>query len=218
MKDRLHWHTVTPLLQLTLIELMKEPLFKPFRLVGGTSLSLQKGHRKSEDIDLFTEKPYGSLNFDSIDKWLRKNYTYVSHLLPGPIGMGLSYLIGNSPRDAVKLDMFYTDEFIRPAFVKEHIRFANIEDIIAMKIDIIQRKARKKDFWDIHALLDEYTVKQMIALHKEKYTYAHDEKLIIQNFTNFLQANDDLDPICLLQKHWEVIRYEIAEAVAQSFG
>lgn len=72
MKDRLHWHTVTPLLQLTLIELMKESLFTPFRLVGGTSLSLQKGHRKSEDIDLFTEKPYGSLNFDSIDKWLRK--------------------------------------------------------------------------------------------------------------------------------------------------
>jgi hypothetical protein len=29
-----------------------------------------------------------------------------------------------------------------------------------MKIDIVQRLARKKDFWDIHELLDVYTPDQ----------------------------------------------------------
>jgi len=32
-----------------------EKLFDTFYLVGGTALSLQIGHRKSADIDLFTE-------------------------------------------------------------------------------------------------------------------------------------------------------------------
>ena len=52
---QLHYETVTPLLKKTLDMLMGEPLFEPFRLVGGTSLSLRYGHRKSDDIDLFTE-------------------------------------------------------------------------------------------------------------------------------------------------------------------
>lgn len=214
MANTLHWHTVTPLLQQILKNLMQEPLFRPFRLVGGTSLSLQIGHRKSVDIDLFTDKPYDSINFTVVDQWLRQQYPYVSDLLPGPVGMGLSYVIGNSFEDSIKLDMFYTDTYIRPAIVMDHIKFAAIEDVIAMKIDILQREARKKDFWDIHALLDNYPVKQMIALHKERYPYTHSEDLIIRNFTNFSRANEDLNPVCLLQKHWEVIRYEIAEAVA----
>ncbi len=55
-----------------------------------------------------------------------------------------------------------------------------------------------------------------MALHKARYPYAHDEKLIMANFTHFISADDDFDPVCLLQKHWEIIKYEIAEAVDQS--
>lgn len=36
---------------------MTSPLFDSFRLVGGTALSLQKGHRISIDIDLFSDAP-----------------------------------------------------------------------------------------------------------------------------------------------------------------
>ncbi|WP_235280572.1 nucleotidyl transferase AbiEii/AbiGii toxin family protein [Myroides profundi] len=43
---------------------MKHPLFKDFRLVGGTALSLQVGHRMSIDIDLFTDNPYSTVDFD----------------------------------------------------------------------------------------------------------------------------------------------------------
>jgi hypothetical protein len=42
---------------------MKQELFQPFRLVDGTSLSLQLGRRMSDDIDLFTDKTYGTINF-----------------------------------------------------------------------------------------------------------------------------------------------------------
>jgi hypothetical protein len=47
---------------------MKEPILENFILVGGTSLSLQLGHRISIDIDLFTDSPYGSVDFKAIQK------------------------------------------------------------------------------------------------------------------------------------------------------
>lgn len=71
MPDRLHWNTVKPILKEVLTKLMQEKLFDPFRLVGGTSLSLQLGHRMSDDIDLFTDEAYGSLDFTAIDKFTR---------------------------------------------------------------------------------------------------------------------------------------------------
>jgi Nucleotidyl transferase AbiEii toxin, Type IV TA system len=37
---------------------MKMPELKGFSLVGGTALSLLYGHRKSVDLDLFSNKPF----------------------------------------------------------------------------------------------------------------------------------------------------------------
>jgi len=62
----MYWNTVTLTLQQLLRTIMKSPLFDQFCLVGGTSLSLQMGHRFSVDIDLFTDVEYGSIDFDSI--------------------------------------------------------------------------------------------------------------------------------------------------------
>jgi hypothetical protein len=66
----MYWNTVSPLLERVLIDLMTEELFSPFRLVGGTALSLQIGHRESVDIDLFTDADYGSIDFKEIGSFL----------------------------------------------------------------------------------------------------------------------------------------------------
>jgi hypothetical protein len=213
MPDRLHWNTVKPILKEVLTTLMQEKLFDPFRLVGGTSLSLQLGHRMSDDIDLFTDEPYGSLDFDTIDNFLRKMFKYVSDLAPGPAGMGVSYLVGDSKNESVKLDLFYTDPFIQQALKIGPYRLATVEEIIAMKIDIVQRKARKKDFWDLDELIEKYSIDQMIALHKQRYPNSHDEKLIRKNFVNFERADEDFTPICLKGKHWELIKLDFVESL-----
>lgn len=146
MPDTLHWRTVTPLLKETLTILSQHQLFQSFRLVGGTSLSLQLEHRISDDIDLFTDAPYDSIDFVSIDTFLRNSFDYVSDLQVGPVGIGTSYLVGKSRNDTVKVDLFYSDTFIQPALEIGPYRLATIEEIIAMKIDVVQRLARKKDF------------------------------------------------------------------------
>jgi len=58
---RMYYNAVNDLLKNTLITLMDAPAFEPFRLVGGTALSLQLGHRMSADIDLLSDTTYSSV-------------------------------------------------------------------------------------------------------------------------------------------------------------
>src|SRR4051812_29343195 len=96
MISSLYYNTVTSLLHQTLAELMQAPELEMFRLVGGTSLSLQCGHRLSVDIDLFTDALYGSVDFEGIDSFLRNKYVYADTNSYGPAGMGKSYYIGKN--------------------------------------------------------------------------------------------------------------------------
>lgn len=129
------------------------------------------------------------------------------------MALGKSYMIGQSDNDAIKLDLYYTDSFIQPALIKDIYRLASIEEIIDMKMDIVQRGGRKKDFWDLHELLSTYSPSQMIAMHKQRYPYTHDEALIRSNFINFTFADDDLEPVCLHGKYWELIKLDILRAL-----
>jgi hypothetical protein len=216
MPKGLFWNTVTPLLKTALTKMVDNDVFQPFRLVGGTSLSLQLGHRTSVDIDLFTDVSYGSINFSAIDNFLKGSFDYVSEPQAGVIGMGKSYLIGDDLNKTVKLDLYYTDPFMQRELIIGPFRLATIEEIIAMKIDIVQRGARKKDFWDLHELLGRYSPSRMIELHKIRYPHSHEENKIRANFINFTSADDDFDPICLKGKYWELIKLDTIQALQKS--
>ena len=71
----LYKETTTPFLFEILAQLMSMPLLAGFRLVGGTALSLQRGHRISDDIDLFTDKKYGSTDFRAIEKEIKARFS-----------------------------------------------------------------------------------------------------------------------------------------------
>lgn len=209
----LYYNTVTPLLRKILNDLMQADAFKDFRLVGGTALSLYRGHRMSVDIDLFTDAEYGTIDFETIDAFLREHYPYVDTSNYDVIGFGKSYFIGNSADDAIKLDLFYTDSFIDDSIEIDNIRLASIEEIIAMKVDVVSRTGRKKDFWDIHELKDDYTISEMFALHEKRHPYSHERDALALKFTDFEEADDDFEPECLRGKHWELIKLDMTEFV-----
>ena len=208
----LYYSTVSPDLKSVLKIVMDSDILKPFRLVGGTSLSLQLGHRISIDIDLFTDSDYGSLNFEDIETFLKSKFSFIvfsSELT----SFGKSYFIGSSDNNAVKLDVFYSDPFIDNELLIDNIRLASLKDITAMKIEVIQNGGRKKDFWDLHELLNYFSLEEMLAFHKIRYPFTHDSDLIIKNFTNFEIADDDFDVLCLKGKHWEVIKSDFENLI-----
>ncbi|WP_313367690.1 nucleotidyl transferase AbiEii/AbiGii toxin family protein [Sphingobacterium mizutaii] len=210
----LYYNTVNELLKSTLIRLMQSDVFSPFRLVGGTALSLHLGHRESIDIDLFSDVDYGTLDFETIDNYLKSTFCYVDYLSNIAPAIGKSYTIGTDAENTVKLDVFYTDSFIKDMVVEDEIRLASIEEIIAMKIDVVQRGGRKKDFWDLHELLGKYSIMYMLELHEQRYPYTHDRNLILSNLVNFEIADNDFDPICFKGKYWEFIKADFEDIIA----
>jgi predicted nucleotidyltransferase component of viral defense system len=211
----LHYNTITPLLHSILADLMATDVFKDFRLVGGTALSLHRGHRMSVDIDLFTDAEYGSVDFDAIDTFLRSYYSYVDTNNYDVIGMGKCYFIGDNQLNCIKLDLFYTDKFIDKIILIDGLRLASIEEIIAMKMDVILRTGRKKDFWDIHELKDNYSISEMIALHEKRYPYTHDRNSLKQKFIDFEDADGDFEPDCLRGKYWEFIKLDLIDFIKE---
>lgn len=200
--------TVSISLWETLSELMELPELQPFRLVGGTSLSLLLGHRVSVDIDLFTDAAYDSIDFEGIERILLEKFPYVDLGFRAGVGLGQSYYVGKSEADLVKLDLFYTDQFIRPVITFENIRMSQCEDIIAMKLEVVAQGGRKKDFWDLHELANDFNLDQMLALYRERQPFGFSDAVILEKLVDFGRADEDFDPICLKQKYWELIKLD----------
>ena len=170
---RLHYNTVSKPLLECLQKLMANAVFDNFVLVGGTALSLQLGHRMSIDIDLFTAIDYGSMNLEDIKSTLSTIFPYTERLEKlSERNLGYSVYIGNSKAESVKLDMYYTENFIAPIVQQDGLRLASVQDIAAMKMQAIVNSKRKKDFWDIHELLEYFTFEELIqfGLQRNPYT------------------------------------------------
>ena len=156
----LYKEAVSPGILDILNKFMEANELKAFRLVGGTALSLQLGHRESVDIDLFSFREFPK---DILRDTLKNILTNLSELEIGE--RSLSFYTNN-----IKVDFYaMSNPFIRPELIEDNIRMAAIEDIAAMKLDAITSRATKKDYYDIAELLNKYTFKTLLGFYIEKY-------------------------------------------------
>lgn len=214
----LYWNTVNDRLKQLLMDFMSADEFNDCRLVGGTSLSLQLGHRMSDDIDLFAcNTIYDQLQFDAIENYFLEHYPYVKGAVGGKVVHGRTYIIGISEEDRVKVDVYYSSEdFFQPELVVEGVRMATVEEVIGMKLGIIEEGGRRKDFWDLHELLNLYSIEQMIECYWARFPWKNDEGLIRSQLTNFQLADEeDEDPKCLRGKEWAFIKQDFIELLGR---
>ena len=145
-----------------LVDLQKKDILQNFFLVGGTALSLQLGHRISDDIDLFTKN---DINKDEIIDFLNRDYkgNYQIHNIQTII---LQISINGIKIDFVKYDFDLLEEIKS----EKGIRYLGMKDISAMKLmAIANRGDQAKDFVDIYYLLKEISLKDMFEYYKQKY-------------------------------------------------
>lgn len=213
-QTKLYTNTVSPLLLESFYKISKIPNLESFRLVGGTALSLLLGHRISEDLDLFTEQEYGTFDNLKFEESLAKIFVFYRKLYKGAFGLGATYYIGNSEKESIKLDVFYTEPFISKGIVieKDVLPIASLEDIVPMKLEAVINRGSKKDYWDLHEILDYYTLIEILELYRKKYPYNTLENLA-ENLLLFDRAEDDFDPICLKGKYWDLVKWDIENIV-----
>ncbi|SOE23544.1 Nucleotidyl transferase AbiEii toxin, Type IV TA system [Spirosomataceae bacterium TFI 002] len=213
MKLELQKQTVNETLWNCLETIMSLRSFDNFRLVGGTSLSLVLGHRKSIDIDLFSDSNYGSIDFIKLLSILKSEFKYVDHFEWSNQTPGNSCFVGNNENECVKLDLYYTDTFVYPIQLIDQIRLSSLEEIVAMNVDVIGRGGRKKDFWDIHELFDHFDLESMLTIYTKRYQYNFSKQELLNSLVNFEYAEHDPEPICLKGKYWELIKLDFEERI-----
>jgi predicted nucleotidyltransferase component of viral defense system len=200
--------TVEPNTFSLLIQLMEMPEFQDFALVGGTALSLLYGHRMSEDLDLFSNKPFVNEEIINLLKDKFKESFIMEEKAPR---FGIFCYINNVKVDIVR----HPHPLIRPILEIYGVRMFSTEDIVAMKVQAILGRGKKKDFWDVAELLKHYSVSDFINLHKEKYTTQNLFISVPQAITYFVDADESEDPISLKKQTWTTVKKEIQSKVRE---
>lgn len=140
--------------------LLNDAEFSAFNLVGGTALSLQIGHRKSIDIDLFTNRGFDAKHLAA---HLSRHYP-VEEI--NTLKNGVLCFIGK-----VKVDLIaHQYPNIYPVTTEDGIRMLSLTDIAAMKLNaILNNGSRLKDFIDLFFLLERMPLEKMTDCFVQKY-------------------------------------------------
>jgi hypothetical protein len=178
--------------------LQKLPLLAKTRLVGGTALALQIGHRKSIDLDFF-----GELDFEIQE--LIDNIKEFADLTI----LSESKNIHIYSINGIKVDFVnYKYPWIDDAICEDGILLAGIKDIAAMKVSAIIGRGTKKDFIDIAFLLQKFPLKDILDFYSLKY---NDGSIFtaMKSLTYFDDAESDIMPDMLVKKSWKQAKKEI---------
>lgn len=182
---------------------------KDFYLAGGTALALQIGHRQSIDLDWFSQKQVsiirlkrslsslGDLTVESEDK---------ETLNCSLNGVKLSFFVYPYP------PLFSFIDF-------DGVKMADERDIACMKIDAISSRGSKKDFIDLHFLLQKYQLRDLLDLFDKKYKNIKYNRLhILKSLVYFEEAEDEPMPKMFLKIAWLAVKNKIKKEVYDIVG
>lgn len=186
--------------------LQSEVLLSSFNLVGGTSLALRMGHRKSVDLDLFTKD-----DFDLQE---------LRELLVNKYNLRVSYEKGKTLKgfiNNVKIDLIkYDYPQVCSVETIEGIRFESIPDVIAMKLSAIcDNGSRIKDFIDIAFMSSKYSFDDMLKFYSTKFP-ASNQMMLAKALVYFADIDFNEDIVMLKYYfNWDKIAKRLNDMTLQ---
>ena len=172
-----------------------------FALAGGTSLALRLGHRVSVDLDFFTTS-----SFDPAS-------------LANQFGIGPESITGQADGTLQLRIHDVKVEFLKHAYPKladdemiDGIKMWSLQDVAAMKLNAIVNRGSKKDFYDLAALLDKYSLKNLLDFYQQKYRPAS-LLMVIRSLVWFEDADIEPDPVSLRGETWSAAKERISSAI-----
>jgi len=199
----LSFRTIVPHTLELLRHLMAESYLQGCRLVGGTALALQYGHRSSVDLDMFGDVP----DDDQALLEILESFGEVQ-------GNKTSKYIKTFVVDNIKVDFVNYSHYpwIDGVVEEDGLRLASPKDIAAMKIGAIEGRGSKKDFFDLYFLLQHYTLEEMLSFYIQKYPQ-YSMFRVRMSLIYFEDAENQDDPKLFEKVDWETVKATIAEAV-----
>jgi hypothetical protein len=173
------------------------------RLVGGTALAMQLGHRTSVDLDLF-----GDVYVDSESLKIAFEKQHLPSVVTQTSTHIFQFLIHSVQVDVVA----YPYPWLEDPVVGDGFVLAGLSDIAAMKLSAVTNRGTKKDFVDLFFLLNSFTLDEMLNLYKAKYP---DGAIfnVIKSLAYFNDAEADPMPRMLAPCQWNQVKQTIANSV-----
>lgn len=160
---KLHYETISTEMKEVMIQLMAVEEFNSFRLVGGTSLALQLGHRVSVDLDFFAG---GGIDTRTIAGTIRNNFGE-SALITRVLQNGINAVI-----NGIKVDIYdWKVPFAKPPLIVDGLRLASVEDLFANKCEALIDRKSEKDFCDIAEIFKHIKLPLLIPTLKQRYAF-----------------------------------------------
>ncbi len=200
----LHTQTVSQDLLVLTKRLMQDDKLQDFRIVGGTALALQMGHRTSIDLDLFKNQSFDARSLQ--DHLILQYHPNES----GYIQNNVSCYINN-----IKVDLAsHQYPWLDPPIIHDGIRMATIRDISAMKLNAIHGTGdRQKDFVDVFFLLEKLSLNKIVNAFNKKYPESFSN--IARNSIRIFDRLEPQEKIKLLDNtlDWNKIKGRLEDAV-----
>lgn len=188
---------------------------KPYILCGGTALAIQIDHRRSEDLDFMmwrkskTEKP--EVDWRGIESELIEKVGEIQNL--NLLGFDqVEFLV-----EGVKLSFFVSDNLspvTDPVDYMGNIRLADIEAIMAMKMEVMLRRMKFRDYYDIYCILKEgYSIQNGVekALSLSRYRLTTKNLIAMLLGGQFIPDNN----FAALEPKYDVSKEQIREFILQ---
>lgn len=178
--------------------LNKLSVIEKFYLAGGTALSLQLGHRKSYDLDFFSQEEFDT---EIIAKKLKSSGDFIIDMMNNKTLTGIF--------NKIKVSFFYYPYKVIFPFEKYNsIKIASVADIGVMKMVAITNRGAKRDFIDLYFILKGYfSLETMLKLYKEKYgEFAMNEINIKKGLVFFADADAEKMPKMFKEVRWRDVK------------
>lgn len=189
------------------------PHLETFYLAGGTGLALQLGHRKSDDLDFFSESFF---NTDSLLSSISADNVFFT--AKGTVdceknGIRLSFLFYNAP-------------LLHSPISWRGIRIAHCKDIVAEKIKAISQRGSKKDFIDLYTIIKlRYSISEVCNLSKRRFkTSEMNFYHVLKSLVFFEDAEEEPAPVMVLSGEewaWDKVKSFFVENISsfeRAFG
>lgn len=186
-------------------KIAKSGIADRFYLAGGTALAVHFGHRKSIDLDFFSQEDFSTSD-------LKRQLSKIGKIvLLGEADGTLHITV-----DHVMVSFFrYGYSLLFPPVKFEGLTLADERDIAAMKLDAVSSRGSRKDFIDIYELLKKYTLAELIEFFEKKYAGIEYNMLhILKSLVYFDDADGEPPPVMLHDAGWDDMKQSISLAVS----
>lgn len=171
---------------------------KKFYLAGGTAVALFLGHRRSDDLDFFSEREFNTplliKNLKNIGRF--EGLKTTENTLAGRLaGIKISFFT---------LPYKLLDKPIR----YNNLSVAGLDDLAAMKILAISDRGTKRDFIDLYFLCQNVRpLEDFLSLFQKKFgKYDYNIYHIIKSLSYFESAEKDETPDMHIEINWKKLK------------